>query len=411
MLGKSLRNLGWLIASRGVNAAFSLIYLALTTRILGPVEFGRFALIVVMAQAVAGLASFSTWQPVVHWGTHQELRSTAIGFAVSLDLASIAGGSLLALVAAWSAPAWLPLPPELRWTALALCLVALCAVRSTPTGILRLHNRYDLATGAEAIQPCIRAAGAIVAAGAFPTISGFVCAWAVAELACAATYWRLALRLEPVRLADISLCRLPAEQPGAWRFVWGTSLSRSLAVSAKQIVLLMVGMLSGPLIAGGFRVASQLGQALVQLAEAISRALYPELVRAGDQALSLARRMALLALAAGALAVLATILGGKTIVTIVAGQQFTYIQGALTLFAIGGAIDLVAAIADALLVARGKAMSALALRAVPLAVALTMLPFALDYAGLSGAALCVAVSSAAAASALCCMAFGRRVSR
>ncbi len=411
MLGRSLRNLGWLITSRGVNAGFSLIYLALATRLLGPADFGRFALIVVMAQAVTGLASFSAWQPVVHWGTRQELRPAAIGFAVSLDLASIAGGSVLALVAAWSAPEWLPLPPELRTTALGLCLAALCAVRSTPTGILRLHDRYDLAAGAEALQPAVRAAGAFVAAVTFPNISGFVCAWALAELACAAAYWRFALRLEPVRLADLSLSRLPAEQPGAWRFVWATSLSRSLAVSAKQVILLLVGMFGGPLVAGGFRVASQLGQALVQLAEAISRALYPELVRAREQAIGLAGRMALLAVVAGSLAVLATMLGGKTIVALVAGRQFTFVHGALTLFAIAGSIDLVAASADALLVAKGKAMTALVLRAVPLIAAAAALPFALDRGALAGAALCVAMSSAVAAVGLCYVAFVRRASR
>lgn len=411
MLGKSLRNLGWLVTSRGVNAGFSLVYLALAARLLGPEDFGRFALIVVMAQAVAGLASFSAWQPVVHWGTDDTLRATAIGFAVSLDLVSIAGGSVLALASALSAPAWLPLPPDLRPTALGLCLAALCAVRSTPTGILRLHDRYDLAAGAEAVQPAVRAAGAVVAAVSFPTITGFVCAWAVAELTCAAAYWRFALRLEPVRIADLSLTRLPATQPGAWRFVWATSLSRSLAVSSKQIVLLQVGMFGGPLVAGGFRVASQLGQALVQLAEAISRAVYPELVRAQEQAGSLAGRMALLALGTGSLAVLATVLGGRTMVALVTGPEFTFVQRALPLFAIAGAIDLVAASADALLVARGRAMTALALRAVPLAAAVAALPFALDRAALSGAAFCVVMSSALAATGLVYVAFVRRVSR
>lgn len=411
MLHRPLRNLGWLVGSRGVNACFSLIYLALATRLLGAEDFGRFALIVVMAQAVAGLSSFSAWQPVVQWGEKPELRTTAIGFAAALDGVSIVAGSTLALCAVWSAPWWLPLPPALRTTALGLCLAALCAIRSTPTGILRLHDRYDLAAAAEAVQPALRAGGAVVAALAFPTITGFVTAWAVAELACAAAYWRFALRIEPLHLRDLSLSRLPALQPGAWRFIWATSLSRSLAVSSKQILLLLVGMFGGPLIAGGFRVASQLGQALVQLAEAVSRALYPELVREHRKAAGLAGRMALLAMAGGAAAVLAALLGGKAIVALVAGPQFAFAQGALVLFALAGAMDLIAASADALLVSRGKAMTALALRAGPLAGALAALPFALERGALAGASVCVLLSSALAAIGLCYCAFARSSAR
>ncbi|MGN6622487.1 MAG: lipopolysaccharide biosynthesis protein, partial [Sphingomonas sp.] len=39
------RNLGWLLASRGVLAVLSLVYLGIATRTLGVYNFGRFALI------------------------------------------------------------------------------------------------------------------------------------------------------------------------------------------------------------------------------------------------------------------------------------------------------------------------------------------------------------------------------
>lgn len=40
-----LRNIGWLLGSRGVPAALSLVYLALATHVLGLEEFDRFALL------------------------------------------------------------------------------------------------------------------------------------------------------------------------------------------------------------------------------------------------------------------------------------------------------------------------------------------------------------------------------
>ncbi len=48
-----LANLGWLLASRGVLAVLSLLYLGIATRTLGLADFGRFALVTGAAQALA----------------------------------------------------------------------------------------------------------------------------------------------------------------------------------------------------------------------------------------------------------------------------------------------------------------------------------------------------------------------
>ncbi len=76
-------------------------------------------------------------------------------------------------------------------------------------------------------------------------------------------------------------------------------------------MILLVGAIGGEAAAGGFRVASQLGQALVQLAQTISKAIYPELVHAKEDAVDLARRMARIALVGGGIAVFFTIMFGR----------------------------------------------------------------------------------------------------
>ena len=388
-----LRNIGWLLGSRGVNALFSLVYLALATRHLGLADFGRFSLIVVLAQAVTGIASFHTWQAVIRWGAQDRMAGKAAGFALALDLASILGGGLVAAVVCWSASFWLPLPPELRWQTFALCCACLLAIRSTPTGILRLHDRYDLAAMAEASLPATRAAGAVLAAFLAPDIMGFLLAWACAELVCAAFYWRLAWKLEPVRLADISLRALPLVEEKVWGFVFATNFSRSLAVISKQVVLLLVGMIGGAAIAGGYRVASQLGQALVQLAEAVSRAVYPEFVRIGRHAHAVASRMSWLALFTGVLVVVLSVVGGEWALGTLAGPDFRAAHGAMVILSLAGAIELLGASWEALLVARGRAELAFALRLVPLAGGLALLPVAIGQAGMAGAALCLLLAS------------------
>lgn len=395
-MGRILRNLGWLLGSRGINAVFSLIYLALATRTLGLEQFGQFALIVVMAQALAGIVSFNGWQAVVRWGLETGEAGPATGFALALDLVSVAAGSLLAAVFVWLAPLWLPVPPDLRPAALGLCLASIAAIRSTPTGILRLHDRYDLASAAEAVQPLVRAVGAIAAALFMPDIAGFLAAWGLAEIACAIAYWLLARKLVPLRLTDVGLRAFPARHHGVWRFMLATSLSRTLAVTTKQVVLLLVGSLGGAALAGGYRVASQLGTALVQLGEAVSRALYPELLRARKGAGNLAARVVMLACGTGLIAVSAAAWGGTWAIATLAGPEFAFAHAAMVVLALAGAVELLGASWEALLVAGRRAVLPFVLRAVPLSLGLALLAPAMAWKGLLGAALCMLLASSMA---------------
>ena len=233
MIRRALTNTGWLMGARGFNAVLSLGYLALATRALGLDGFGQFILITAFAQAVAGLASFQTWQAVVRWGQERETLPEAIGFAVGLDLLTVVAGTTAAAGVLALGGDWLPVPRELRDEAIALTLVWLLAVRSTPTGVLRLHDRYAQAAAADATTSVVRLAGAALAFLFAPTIPAFLLSWAAGELATAAVYWRFALKLEPFPWRSVSLTRLPSKQRGAWGFVWGTGLSGMLLIASR----------------------------------------------------------------------------------------------------------------------------------------------------------------------------------
>ena len=389
-----IRNIGWLLTGRGVNAVLSIVYLALATRTLGLDGFGYFAIILALGQTVTGLANFQTWQFVVRWGAEEDGPADATGFAIALDMLSVGLGLVLAAVLVSTAPMWLPLPADLLPIAFGYCVVSLLAIRTTPTGLLRLRFAYARATAAETVQPIVRAVGAGLAATAMPTVSGFVFAWAAAEIAVAVALWIAAGRMERIDLTRISLKHIPAAHPGAWRFVWSTNMSGSLNVGAKQVLILLIGAIGGETAAGGFRVASQLGQALVSLAQAVSKAIYPELVHAQDTAHDMARRMANIALVAGVLAVLITLFFGRWALDAIAGEEFGVVYWAMVILAIAGAIELVGASLESLLVSAGRAGTAFVMRAGPTLLSLILLDVAMGWNGLKGAAFTVLGSSA-----------------
>src|SRR5690606_30974466 len=209
MIRRALTNTGWLMGARGINAVLSLGYLAMATRALGLHGFGQFILCVTFAQAVTGLASFQTWQAVIRWGQRKETVADAVGFALALDLLTVAVGSVAAALLLEFAGSWLPVPPELRSETFALTLVFLLAVRSTPTGILRLYDRYAQGAAADSVTSIVRIAGCAIAVVFAPSITSFILVWALAEAATAAAYWRYALRRQPLDARRVSLARLP----------------------------------------------------------------------------------------------------------------------------------------------------------------------------------------------------------
>ncbi|MHA7819991.1 MAG: lipopolysaccharide biosynthesis protein [Erythrobacter sp.] len=389
-------NMGWLLGGRGINAVLSLVYLALATRTLGLEAFGWFAAIVALGQAVAGLANFQTWQFIVRWGANGEGAREATGFAVALDLFSVVMGTAIAALLVWSVPYWLPLPDELLWLTFGYCVVSLLSIRTTPIGLLRLRFKYATATAAEAVQPIIRALGAVLAWLFMPTVTGFVLAYAVSEIAVAAALWIAAGRVERIDLSALSLRRIPARHKDAWRFVWSTNMSGSLTIAGKQVMILLVGTFGGAALLGGFRVASQLGQALVELAKTISRAILPELVHAKDDALYMARRMANIALIGGVIAVLVALFFGRWGLEVLAGGEFNGFYWAMVILAIAGAVELVGASLESLLVSAGRAGTAFIVRAVPTVLALLLLDVAIDWNGAKGAAMAVLGSSSLA---------------
>lgn len=393
-------NMGWLLGGRGFNAVLSLLYLAIAARTLGTDGFGYFALIIALGQAVTGFSSFQTWQFIVRWGADPESPGVdiarareATGFAVALDLLSFAGGTIAAAVLVLTAPLWLDVPPALMWLTFWYCVISVATIRTTPTGILRLHNEYGRATWAEAVQPIIRAGGAGLAWWLMPDVTGFILAFAASEIGTALALWWVAVRVQPLSLASVSLKAIPARHKGVWRFVVSTNLSSSLAVAGKQVMILLVGTFGGAYLAGGFRIANQLGVALIALAQTISKAILPELVQSRDSAVEIARRMANIAAIAGVTAVVTAILFGREGLALIAGEQFTGFYWAMIILSIAGAVELVGASLESLLISAGKAHVAFLVRLFPTILALLMLEMAIDWKGAQGAGFAVLGSS------------------
>ena len=401
VLRSATRNLGWLLASRSVLAILSLFYLGFATRTLGVVDFGRFALITGAVQALTTFVGFQTWQIIVQYGVQPAhdgdtpRLARLFRLAARLDLSSAILGALLTvgILQTWANA--FGIPRDLMRYTLVFAVIQLLTIRSTPLGILRLRDKFSLSALADSMTAMLFD----------PTIRGFMIAWAAAELVTAATYWIMVWRsgdLALVMRGRSGWRALVAENPGVIRFALSTNASATLGLSSKQIPLLLVGASIGPAAAGAFRLAAQVAQALAKLSQLLSRAAFPEIVRAVRTAAPERLRQILirtmLASSAAALAILAVVaLIGEPMLKLVGGKSFGSAYPVLLWLAAAGCFDLATVSLDTVLTAVNRAGTVFAIRVVGV-VLLFIAAFALmPVYGATGVAMGVASGSVAVA--------------
>ncbi|MEZ5744274.1 MAG: oligosaccharide flippase family protein [Sphingomonadaceae bacterium] len=331
-----VRNFGWMLASRGLAAVFSLIYLAIVTRSLGVSGFGKFALITGAAQLLAHLLAFETWQIIVQYGVeHVEKGNRSklarlFRSAVFLDIISAVTGMIAAAVILHFFADALGLKPTLARATLIFNIIMLLSLRSTPIGILRLRDRFDLAALADSVTPTMRLIGAIIVGIVHPTLQAFLIAWAIAELITAGVHWWAVNKIGDLRMIvkeGRDVREVLDDNPGIVRFSLTSNFSQTLFMTTKQLPLFLVGGLTGTAAAGAFRLAAQLSRALTTVSQMVAKAAFPEIVRAvrNQGVVSLGAmilRSVRVTFVVGVVVFVLVVLLGKTILVTVGGPDF-----------------------------------------------------------------------------------------
>ncbi|CAN5309399.1 lipopolysaccharide biosynthesis protein [soil metagenome] len=402
-----LRNTGWLLTGKIVGAVLSLIYLGLATRSLGPTAFGQFVLILGTGQAIATIVSFETWQLLLRYGMgflragQSDALGRLIAFCTILDMAGALIGACLAIVGVAL------LAPRFGWSSgtqtqtLIFCFALLVSFRSTATGVLRLHDRFGAAALAETVTPVVRLTGALLVIEMGASVVGLLIAWAVAELVTSIAHWALAFRVLPPRREWWhwqGLLAVPKECPGLWRYAAITNAGSTLGLVGKQFAVLLVGASVSPAAAGGYRIAHQLGQALANISDMLSRATFSEIMRAraGHTAAELARLFrsaSLLALITAAIMIAMLLLLGRPTLALLAGAPYAPVYPLVLILGTAAALDAGSVSFEPALLATGRVWLALRLRLVSTAFLFGALFLFLDKMGTIGAAFATVTAS------------------
>ena len=328
-----LKNSSYLGLSKSVAAVCGIATLAFAARGLGVTLFGTLVLITSYAKAVSGIAKFQSWQLIVRYGgrgvAHGDPQQfkVATGFGFALDVISGAGGMLIGAALLPFIGHWVGIGSDHLWLGLFYCTLLPTMASATPTGVLRVLDRFDLISWGGTAQPISRAvlAGAAFIAGAsFPV---YVVIWYVTELFDDLLLWFLAWRelKRTGHLKGIRPTLRPSALSGAWRFAIDVNLTSSIETLWGPIGRLVVGGILGPAGAGLFRVASEFADAAQKPGDLLARAFYPEIVRmdlSSNKPWKLMLRASVLIGGVALLAIIVLLLGGKPLMHLLFGKAF-----------------------------------------------------------------------------------------
>lgn len=404
-----LRNAGYLGSTKLVGAVLGLIALIAAGHALDPVTFGMLTLVHTYALGAGAISKFQSWQLILRYGAPALQRGDettvrdAIRFAFGLDITSgLVGMAAAAIALPFLARdfgidgAHLPL-------ALIYCTLIPTMSAATPTGVMRLLDRFDLLAKQQVATPLLRAAGASLAWALNLGFPGFVMAWYVADIIGDLILWALTVR-ELARRGMIEALRpglfgTARRLPDSWSFVWTTNIATSLNACWGPISNLIVGGVLGPVAAGLYKIATTLLDSAGKPADLLTKGFYPEIMRldpSSKHPWRLAIRTGLIAGGIGLLVVALILVGGKPFVGLF-GHKYVAAYGLLSLMMFALMISMASFPLQSLLYMVGRQRAALAAQAGATIVYLGLLAILCRLYGLSGAGSAYVLGNAALA--------------
>lgn len=407
-VGRIFKNAGALVSAKGVAGLMSLAYLAIAARALGPDGMGALVLAHAYAMTIAGIARFQSWQAVIRFGVpmiaagDKDAFRALARFTVRIDAASAVIGVALALIAApFAARAF-------GWSENVLALVRVYAfavpflMAATPTGVLRLFDRFKMLGAQMTVMPGVRLAGSIVAFALGGGVEAFLLIWIVSAFAYGGSLWYLGWRelaahdLTPRLFGKGARRRDPAWLP----FMVKTNAASTLDLMNESVPVLLVGAIAGGAAAGFFQLGQNVTNLLAHPTNMLNHATFPELARVDTEngrgaTLRVALKSAALATAAALPLIALFVLFREQIAVIVGGGAFRPAAGVIAGMALYQIIRIPTVVFDSAAVARGKAGYALAAQALGAAALAGGMIYLLPPMGVIAAAVALALGRAA----------------
>ena len=403
------KNAGFLLSGKTATGLLGLAYLSLAAHGLGVEQFGVLVLVQTYVQVIVGVTTFHSWQAVIRYGAisldkdDTPAFQSLISFTTMLDLT----GVIIGAVVAWFAAPWIG--PYVGWSdeviayAQPYSIMILFTTVATPTGLLRLYDRFDILAWQVTITPALRLIGVAVAVLASAPLWAYLLAWFVAGvvggLALVVLGWREGVKQGRLHAMRWSLSGVTKTHEHIWGFCFASNFHSSLQMVTGHMSTFLVGLIATPAAAGLFKVAREVATALTKPAELLTQSIYPEFARLGSEGewqtfSGLIRRAAVLASGAGFAILVVMAVIGEPFLALFFGEDFVPAYMTLVLLVAAASITIAGFGFDPALYAMGRPGIPLRVNAfVVLFVYLPLLVLLTQSLGPMGAGLAMLISA------------------
>ncbi|MGF6859509.1 O-antigen/teichoic acid export membrane protein [Rhodobacteraceae bacterium MBR-64] len=392
-----MRNASYLGAAKALAAPLGLIALAAAGRGMTPEMFGLLMVVHAYALGAGTIVKFQTWQVIIRYAAPALARKDrgvardAIRFALGLDLLSAGFGMAGAMALLPFIGGKLGIDAGVMPLALIYCTLIPTMSAATPTGVLRVLDRFDLIGAQQLVTPAVRALGAAICYFWGLGFTGFMVAWYVGDLAGDLVLWALAAReLRRHDLMDAfrpGLVKTARRLPGAWGFAWTTNLAHSLYAAWGPVSNLVVAAVLGPAAAGLYKIATTLLDSAKKPADLVSRSFFPEVMRldpASKHPWRLGLRVGIIAGAVGLVLVGVVMIAGRPLIGFAFGEEYLEAFGLMQIMTWALVVSMATFQLESLLYMVGRQVASLVARSVGTAIYLVILYVLGHLFGLTG---------------------------
>jgi len=281
------KNAGTLLSGNMIAWILGLVTFAITARILGPTQFGVLVLITTYVTIMDKLLNFQSWQALIKYGADALVRKSNDGFksivkfCTLLDVATAILGTVVAVVAVSWVGQWLAWESEMVLMAALYSFVILFNISGTPTGVLRLFNRFRLFAVQSVVAATIKLVGIVILLFTGASLWSVLLLWMtttiIGQLLLFGLGWR-ELHIQGFKGTHKAPIRdISTQHPGIWGFALTTNLNSSVRMTSKELDTMIIGGIVGIEGAGLFKVAKQIAAIPAMVSDPLYQAIYPDL--------------------------------------------------------------------------------------------------------------------------------------
>ena len=283
------KNAGTLLSGNMIAWILGLITFAITARILGPTQFGIFVLITTYVTIVDKILNFQSWQALIKYGAevlekkNNDSFKSIVKFCTLLDVATAVLGTIVSIMAASWVGQWLSWESETVLMAAIYSFVILFNISGTPTGVLRLFNRFRLFAVQNIVTATIKFVGILIIYFTGASLWFVLILWMITtilgQLLLFGLGWRELHKRGFERTSMAPIRDISTQHPGIWEFVLTTNLNSSIRLGSRELDTMLVGGFVGVEGAGLYKIAKQIAAIPAMLSDPLYQAIYPDLSR------------------------------------------------------------------------------------------------------------------------------------